>query len=929
MLDLSIPAIDQNDNHRSTRVATVIAGPHSRWCLLALAVVLISLGAWGIAQDQAATPDAATVNALVRQLGSDQFAIRQEATRRLLEFGPAALELLAAWRDEGDREMKERLRAIVTAIRLRVPLDSAYVFTDVVQQFEFLPDFMQVELLRMLAAENRSDFLLDLVDSVPNQASALELQMRAFPINKMLATWANESDTPQLVALLRHPFLQRHYPELSFNGLRLLGQIDNEAEAWLARVANRPASDADLVTAYVALRTAGRTAEAKPWLERITDPALRERQVTDWHLRLADWDYFLGDVSQREWARDGVRLAELDDEAIRSLALELTVARIAQHPSRFARAREIVARLLKAGEQLTDETKPKFVILANTLLINGEVDLALAAAERLDTGLALAIADSVHDNLAMARILQIPEEPAERWRWLNRHLDELRRLQTETDVSDLNASEEHPVVKKYRQLLAACEYCAESGHNTDAVVFLESLLANVLAEDRFAFEQRSDIILRLANQQPANFWQTVESVGSNNHYQMRYVQNYLFRPQNDLGEFWIDALRDTRTYSREGLRGIAKILHSPLAERDDDFRIDPIIESIDRSTAAERYSDTPGQIHFMLGLTYLAHGRWADYESMLQTAVADYQHRKAALYLGRDAHDRRDWDAAIPLLELATREFDTDNAALLMLMRAYRETGNPKEMKAKLAALFLQDTYLTADRVEELVSYGFADMLLEIKPDGYLANHLWFGRDDVQATHWSDSHLIDIVQNFVEHVEVYFLIDIYRKSLIHRAALLSQQANPEAAAALIAEAGPAIVSYGSLCELLAPLLEQRGQSATAERIFEMQAAWFIDRLKKFPENPSLLNNFAWTCASACRRLREATYCCERALALRPGNRQYLDTLATLYHLQGRHVEAIALNELCLRQDPSYPHYRVQRQRFLSGATNQDEGARLK
>lgn len=929
MLNQFLRAIDQDVSHRSNPVDSRLSCPRRRCYLPALAVVLISLAVSGNAQDQAATPDAATINALIAQLASDQFAMRQEATRRLLEIGPTALESLTAWRDEGDRELKERMRAIVTAIRLRVPLDGAYVFTDVAQQFEFLPDYVQVELLRMLAAENRGDFVLDLLESMPDQVRALDLQRMAFPINKMLATWANEFDTPQLVVLLRHPFLQRHFPELSFNGLRLLGQIDVEAEAWRARVANRPASDADLVTAYVALQTAGRTVEAKPWLERITDPALRERHLADWHSRLAAWDYFLGDVSTREWARDGVRLAELDDRAIRSLALELTVARLAQRQVRFAQARDIIDRLLKAEERLTDETRSKFVILANALLLNGEVDLALAAAERLDTERALVIADAVHDNVTMARILQIPEDPAERWRWLDRHLNELRRLQTETEESDFNAIEDHPVVKKHALLLAACKYCAQSGHNTDAVVFLEAILANVRDEDRFAFERRSQVILHLAQHQPANFWQTLESFGSINYYQMRYVQNYLFKPQNDLGEFWLDALSGNKLYSREGLRGIAKILQSPLAERDEDFRIDPIIESIDRSTSAERYSDTPGHIHFMLGLTYLAHGRWDDYKSMLQTAVADYRHREAALHLGRDAYDRRDWETAIPLLELATREFDTDNAALLMLVRAYRETGDPKETKAQLAALFLHDTYLTADRVEELVSYGLADLLLEIKPDGHLAKHLWMGREDVQANHWSDSHLIDIVQNFVEHLDGYFLINIYRKSLVHRAALLSQQGNPEAAAALIAEAGPVILSYGSLCEQLIPVLEQRGQIATAEQIFQLQAAWFMDRLKQSPENTSLLNSFAWTCACAGRRLREATYCSERALALRPRNRHYMDTLATLYYLQGRQAEAIALNEQCLRQDPSYPHYRVQRQKFLSGPAMHDQGARLK
>jgi hypothetical protein len=62
--------------------------------------------------------DAQAVAALIRQLGNDDFAVREAATRKLIGMGPGARPLVeaAVERTAGDPETAQRLQVILTAL---------------------------------------------------------------------------------------------------------------------------------------------------------------------------------------------------------------------------------------------------------------------------------------------------------------------------------------------------------------------------------------------------------------------------------------------------------------------------------------------------------------------------------------------------------------------------------------------------------------------------------------------------------------------------------------------------------------------------------------------------------------------------------------------------------------------------------------------
>jgi hypothetical protein len=62
------------------------------------------------------TPDENHIAALVRQLGSESFAVRQRATRQLIELGAASREALAQAAIDADAEVRIRARAALTVV---------------------------------------------------------------------------------------------------------------------------------------------------------------------------------------------------------------------------------------------------------------------------------------------------------------------------------------------------------------------------------------------------------------------------------------------------------------------------------------------------------------------------------------------------------------------------------------------------------------------------------------------------------------------------------------------------------------------------------------------------------------------------------------------------------------------------------------------
>lgn len=101
----------------------------------------------------------------------------------------------------------------------------------------------------------------------------------------------------------------------------------------------------------------------------------------------------------------------------------------------------------------------------------------------------------------------------------------------------------------------------------------------------------------------------------------------------------------------------------------------------------------------------------------------------------------------------------------------------------------------------------------------------------------------------------------------------------------------------------------RGDALSYLKRYDEAAQCYEEVLKRTPNNPVTLNNYAYALAEANERLDEAEAMANRALALEPDNPIYIDTLGWIYYRQGRYQQAVQLLERAVEDAPQEPEMR--------------------
>ncbi len=118
-----------------------------------------------------------------------------------------------------------------------------------------------------------------------------------------------------------------------------------------------------------------------------------------------------------------------------------------------------------------------------------------------------------------------------------------------------------------------------------------------------------------------------------------------------------------------------------------------------------------------------------------------------------------------------------------------------------------------------------------------------------------------------------------------------------------------------LAEHLVPQLEQAGQQADADQLFDDYFQFVRNICAEFPDSPLHHNNLAWLCARCNRQLDVALTHVQRALELSPRNASYLDTLGEVHFRRGEYEEAIECARQCLQLEPHNEFFQQQLDRF--------------
>ena len=104
------------------------------------------------------------------------------------------------------------------------------------------------------------------------------------------------------------------------------------------------------------------------------------------------------------------------------------------------------------------------------------------------------------------------------------------------------------------------------------------------------------------------------------------------------------------------------------------------------------------------------------------------------------------------------------------------------------------------------------------------------------------------------------------------------------------------------------VLDKLGMRKEADELFETAYRALLDEAKRDPFEGWRLNEIAWTCALAERKLKEGLEQARKAVRLRPLSAAYMDTLAEVLHRLGRHEEAAKWERAALKAgSPSAIH----------------------
>ncbi|WP_148618657.1 tetratricopeptide repeat protein [Mariniblastus fucicola] len=112
-----------------------------------------------------------------------------------------------------------------------------------------------------------------------------------------------------------------------------------------------------------------------------------------------------------------------------------------------------------------------------------------------------------------------------------------------------------------------------------------------------------------------------------------------------------------------------------------------------------------------------------------------------------------------------------------------------------------------------------------------------------------------------------------------------------------------------------PLFEKLGNKEFVDEMFEKVSADFYRILEVYPDSAMYRNNYAWACACAKRNVENGIAIAKRAVELRPGTAGYLDTLAELYHVNGQRDLAISTIRRAIEINPMRAYYHEQLKKF--------------
>ena len=888
-------------------------------------------------------PSSEAVALAIQQLGHSEFEVRQQATDFLWAIGKSITPALEEAAQSFDPEVRLRVESILDRYCHGVFVDTPQREVKLINQFRYGDEREQRRAYRQLAKDGSVDTLLALLDLavLRNQRSEfrkllldrLESDGDVDRILALATVWRGDKPTEILLQRIQVS-LRRQVPRLLLSGrfevaesiLLESAATDGGMRDWAVyqllqgglaaalevRSAATSLDDAQRRQLVYMWRADGKLAEAR----RVAEGLEPESQglLRGVLLESRDWSGLAKAMEPRINTKP-----HKTGRNVETLGYAAAAFRLSGDAEQF----DAMVELL---QELSQRSTAMDKLCAEALLVNHQVDVALEMYGRRWLPIAFEM-HCIQEKYGEAfRLAQIDDPHAVE--------DNLRRFKSIAEKVGTNSVAS--TTKQFELGVLAARVLYQLGEKDQAMRAFDILATGV------QYQRGNSLLEQVVKaEMRVGLWDRACEHAAIMLAKGKYPDPFpsLFPQSSEVARHWWQYLTDqTDMKSAEALRKVGRMLGR--ADSDPAATTEETLLLVAAAKAdAGRLDVADKAARFVaLAKTCEIHDRPDLAFRLLEAASANSS--PAALALGDSAAEQGDWVAAEKWYLLA-RDLDTNSYlarylhghALIQMGRS--EQGEPEVALATLLPLAnstvrgqlaagLKHRGLLDDAIEQwrlimrsadvLVSLGggFRDTALILATQNF-GNTI---KDDPirRSEFWETMHLSCLeAQLEIPGFRGYF----HTPYVLHktRARAFLEQGAVDRALSEIQISQAFMPGNIELAEHLVPLLEEAGQSAAAQELFDESYQFVRQVCEEFPDSPLHHNNLAWLCARCDRQLDSALVYIRRALELAPDTPSYLDTLGEVHFRRREFDQAIQCAQRCLELDSKNKFFRQQLERF--------------
>ncbi len=833
----------------------------------------------------------------MRDLGDDNFLVREEASRRLWAAGTAAEKALRGATGSPDAEVSRRARDILERFKWGIYPDTPKKVVELINRYQEGDRGGTQSLIRELFDNGAAGCRAVLKIANAEEDAGVRRRLFSQIANEMhrAMPFLLAGDELDTLALLLDAGLQQDVPG-SVNHYvaywTLRGKLDERIAAFRER-AEKDAHDlkAREVLAYL-YRAKGDAARAREAAEKCGRAELLKgllQEAGDWKelAKLEAADDTPADAERLGFRAAYFRLAG-DDKALGGVvaALKKEAAKAAER---------------KPTEDTPEDEGAAFVA-AKALFLNDRpadaTEILVRYGNRVTAFEVMVARSRYRDALKL-----VDREKAEN----GKQLAELEIVAARTLWGLGEKDKARPVFARYGALL-----------KPDAIAPWNETLVD--AELRAGLREQA--VAHAA---------AVMAAAKDAAIDRRLLQK-LFPDESDKAEVWWDYLRkrDPKAAGPAVLREVGDILSGKL----DPARLQQLIAGAPEVLKSQ---DPRPEVSEQWTLALAAAAAVAGQRGLARATLEKSSTEGAQLRLGDLLAEDKLWEAAAEAYRRAWEDDRQKPLPLFLWGRALAAAGHEAEGRRRMEQahwLPLGNESRRYDFATALAQRGLTDaarkeneLLLRVsQPASYHAGEAIRRAalaarakgDYLLSADGQERAMLRCLRAYVSFVQPAAYVGV--PALIHRqrarghlAAGQFGDALREAALSLEAMPGDVDVAV-----LLVPGLEKAGRQRDADDLYGRVAAVLRAVCKDYPNSAWAHNSAAWLSACCRRELDEGLAHARRATELVPDVAGYQDTLAEVWFQLGRKDKAVLAQKRAVELDPKKPYYRKQLQRIEAG-----------